>query len=371
MTALLLDYQMARDDDRAAQSVLSTMIGVAIALLGGLIAALNTSLSREAFAIAPLLPLGAISYVLLVGNSATMRSFYMRALEEELRKRLFANTDLMLFDGIKPMSGTEFIVSVSSGVRGRPALRLAYAVIMGTILIVFGGVAMLIGYRVGGGYAVLMLAVYAPLTVTLFIEGATIGIAGRSAFQAAISRFRADEYASVQGLGDLKWLRTDKRSLLSYLLFPRPGDLIKWTFVPVSAVIGLFLPDVFDGFSTRDLGAGLVGWLAFEYLAYQARYQVNDVRGLAHDLHHPKKSSRLRLPVHRHGVRASIKASLTAVATRLALLIVVLVLNPFDVREELGISAVAAFLVAIPYEYLRSREPEDPAAARRLAVQVS
>lgn len=98
------------------------------------------------------------------------------------------------------MSGTEFIVSVSSGVRGRPALRLAYAVIMGTILIVFGGVAILIGYRVGGGYAVLMLAVYAPLTVTLFIEGATIGIAGRSAFQAAISRFRADEYASVKGL---------------------------------------------------------------------------------------------------------------------------------------------------------------------------
>lgn len=371
MTALLLDYQMARDDDRAAQNVLSVMMGVAFALLGALIAALsNYPLSREAFAIAPLLPLAAISYVVLIGSSVTMRSFYMRALEEELRKRLFANTDLAILHGVKPMSGTEFIVSVSSGVRGRPALRLAYAVIMGTVLIVFGGVAILIGYRVGGGYAIIMFAVYAPLAVTLFIEGVTVGIAGRSAFQVAIRRFRDDEYTSVRRLGDLESFGTDKRSLRSYLLFPRPGDLVKWTFVPVSAVIGLLLPGVFDGFSTRDLGAVLVGWLAFEYLAYQARYQVNDVRGLAHDLHHPKKSSRSRLPVRRHGVRTSIEASFAAVATRLAILVIVIILNPFDVREELGIAAVAAFLVAIPYEYLRSREPADPAAALRLAGQV-
>lgn len=117
MTALLLDYQMARDDDRAAQSVLSAMIGVAIALLGALIASLSYPLSREEFAIAPLLPLGAVSYVLLVGSNTTMRSFYMRALEEELRERLFADTSLTLLRGIKPMSGTEFIVSVSSGAR--------------------------------------------------------------------------------------------------------------------------------------------------------------------------------------------------------------------------------------------------------------
>ncbi|MGH3972391.1 MAG: hypothetical protein ACRDS9_03570, partial [Pseudonocardiaceae bacterium] len=296
--------------------------------------------------------------------------FYMRALEEELRKRLFADTDLTLLRGIKPMSGTEFIVSVSSGVRGRPVLRLAYAVIMGASLVVFGGVVILIGYRVGGFYAILMLAVYGPLALILFIEGVVVGIAGRSTFQAEISRFRADGYASIRKIGDLENIGKDRRTLLSYLLFPRPGDLVKWTFVPMSAVLGLLLPGVFDGFSTPDLWALIVGWLAFEYLAYQARYQINDLRGLVHDLSHPKKTSRMRLPVGGHGIRTSVKAALWAVAVRLTVLAVVLLLNPFDVREELGIAALAVFLIAVPYEYLRSREPEDPDTARRLAAQV-
>lgn len=373
MTALLLDYQMAREDDRAAQSVLSTLYGVAITLLAALIAALvgNYPLPREALAIAPLLPFSAISYVVLMNSNMTMRSFYLRALEEELRTRLFANINLTILNGVKPMSGQEFIVSVASGVRGRLAWRIAYAIMQGTILVLFGGVTIFIGYRVGGIYAFIMLVFYAPLALILAIEGVTVGIAGRSAFQAEIDRFKADGYASIRRLGNLQSVKQiGKRKLHSYLLFPRPGDLIKWSFIPVSALLGLLLLNVFNNFSSRDLRVLLVGWLAFEYLVYQARYQINDVRNLAEDLDHPKECSRMRLPVHEFGIHASVNASLAAVAVRLVVLILILILNPFDVREELGTAALAAVVFTIPYEYLRARKPKNPNTAHRLVIQI-
>lgn len=372
MTALLLDYQMAREDDRSAQNVLSTLYGIGIALLGALIAALlgNNPLPRAALALAPLLPFSAISYVVLMDSNMTMRSFYMRALEEELRTRLFANFDLTVLNGVKPLSGQEFIISLASGVRGRPAWRVAYAILQGAILIVFGGVTVLIAHRVGGVYEFLMFAVYGPLTLILSIEGVTVGMAGRSAFLAEINKFKADGYASIRRLGKPQSIKLGARKLHSYLLLPRPGDLAKWSFIPAAALAGILLPNVFNRFPSHHLFALLVGWLAFEYLVYQARYQINDVRNLTQDLDHPEESSRMRLPVHEFGIRTSVNASLVAVVVRLAVLVCILILNPFDVREELSIAAVAVFIFTFVYEYLRAREPKDPVAALHLVIQI-
>ncbi len=361
---------MAREDDRAAQNILANLYGIAIALQVALIAALlgNQSLPRAALAFAPLLPFSAIAYVVLIDSNMTMRSFYLRALEEELRTRLFANINLTVLNGIKPMSSQEFIVSIASGARGRIAWRIAYAIIQGAILLVFGGATILIGYRAGGIYAFIMFVVYAPLGLILAIEGVTVGIAGRSAFGAELNRFRADNYGSIRRLGSLQSSRIDERKLPSYLLLPRPGDLPKWAFIPASALLGLLLLNAFNNLSSRDLFALLAGWLAFEYLVYQARYQINDVRDAAQDLNHPKRRLRMRLPVHEFGIRASVKATLAAVAVRLAALGLILVSNPFNIRNELSMAAIAVFLITVPYEYLRTREPRNLTAARRLAI---
>ncbi|MCW2528841.1 MAG: putative rane protein, partial [Pseudonocardiales bacterium] len=74
------------------------------------------------------------------------------------------------------------------------------------------------------------------------------------------------------------------RSMFSYLALPRPGDLGKAIILPVGFGVGSLITSA----PTRhELLSLLVVWFAVEYLAYQARYQWNDIRGFWADQLHP------------------------------------------------------------------------------------
>src|SRR4051794_815510 len=83
------------------------------------------------------------------------------------------------------------------------------------------------------------------------------------------------------------------RSLVSYLVIPRPKDLGKAVIVPLGMTVGFIsVGEV----TASGLVRGLIVWAVLELLVYQARYQINDVRGFAADQQHPDAASRGRLP---------------------------------------------------------------------------
>ena len=144
-----------------------------------------------------------------------------------------------------------------------------------------------------------------------------------------------------------------ERSLASYLLLPRPGDLIKTWIFPVGFLLGVLTAEGASG--GEVLRAALI-WAALELLIYQARYQWNDIRGFEADQRHPDRVARGRLPGPASKGRERIGASAMVAAGRLGLAaILALVLSDLDLGAPLLALAAAVFGVAVLYEVVRSR----------------
>jgi hypothetical protein len=144
-----------------------------------------------------------------------------------------------------------------------------------------------------------------------------------------------------------------ERSLASYLLLPRPGDLVKAWIFPAAFAFGALAG---GGVGGRELLRAAIAWVALELLVYQARYQWNDIRGFDADQRHPDRVARGRLPGPASRRRRRIGASGLVMVTRLALVaLLALALAPLDLGPPLLALALAGFGVAIVYEGLRSR----------------
>lgn len=136
--------------------------------------------------------------------------------------------------------------------------------------------------------------------------------------------------------------------LLVYVLLPRPQELlVKTSFVLVAYLTGRW----------ASMGPGLAVWevamaiVALELLAYQARYQVNDILDAFHDADHPAAASRRRIPGGESGrVRATVFG---AAAGRVALAGATCLFLQERARLTSLIGIGCIFLVALVYESLR------------------
>jgi hypothetical protein len=141
-----------------------------------------------------------------------------------------------------------------------------------------------------------------------------------------------------------------ERSLRSYLLMPRPGDLVKAWIFPVAFALGVLA----DGASAAETARAAVVWGALELLIYQARYQWNDIRGFDADQRHPDRVSRGRLPGPPSRGPRNIRASALVAVARLGLVALLAAVLPRD-RAALLAVALAVFGTAVLYEALRAR----------------
>ncbi|MCU1595952.1 MAG: putative rane protein [Frankiales bacterium] len=140
------------------------------------------------------------------------------------------------------------------------------------------------------------------------------------------------------------------RSLIGYLLVPRPKDLVKAVVLPLSFVLAAISR---GGVTTSALLRALVVWLVLELLVYQARYQWNDVRGFEADQAHPESASRGRLPGPVEKARSRKLTSLIVAAAKLMVTAAVTLVAP-ELSVLLLVMTVAVFAVAFVYERVRS-----------------
>ncbi|MER6139404.1 hypothetical protein ABT174_04990 [Streptomyces sparsogenes] len=364
---LLADYGAGRDDERSLTFAYSAVTSVAVTALG-IIAAGSAQtcqlkhnqclkINDWVLAGAPLLPLAAFSFAQMLGTVSVLRSYYLRALEHELR--LYIREPLKTLGSVGPASYMGIVQEVVSLRRGRLAYRVLANLILVAILLVFGGLIFYIATGVAPRVQIAMGVTYGSATFLLLIEAMAATVWGRGLFIAAAHRF-----AARRGTTTLPQIPTEpsgERSLISYLLLPRPEELVKWLISPC-----IFLAATWSTGSFEQWPKFMVLWLVLEYLIYEARYQWNDLRGSREDTRHAEKRARARLPVGKgpEDARRSIFSSLVVIGLRLAAAVTVGVAT--------GLLAPILWLIGlvlgigIAYEALRAQRTQ----ARKISTSI-
>ncbi|MDN3271973.1 hypothetical protein [Streptomyces sp. MA15] len=143
------------------------------------------------------------------------------------------------------------------------------------------------------------------------------------------------------------------RSMLGYLVMPRPKDAVKGLLMPFTFLLAVAAgADVTGSAVVR----ALIVWGALELLVYPARYQWNDIRGFVADQQHPAQQDRGRLPGPIERARAHVGASCAIALVRLAAVAVLaLALPGLRLTGVLLVMTAAVLGVAVVYEALRAK----------------
>ncbi|MFG1849600.1 hypothetical protein [Micromonospora carbonacea] len=371
---LISDYEMARDDERSFISTMAAMIGVTVALATAVVAVVSQTcqfaqtedcieVPDALLAATPVPTLAALAYMQMIGIVATVRSYYMRAIEKELQTyvadRLVAVPEL---PAASLIGVTTEIISLR---RGRLGYRLLVLLIYFCVVVVFGGLAIYVALRLSQPWQLIMFLVYGLFALLFTVEVMATAVGGNSLF----FRHATNYAARTLGFTRPEPPRDDERRLWSYLLVPRTADWVKWIIVPT--VGGLLLWAGSLPFDRDRLVTAASVWLMLEGLVYTARYQWNDIIGLADDVAHPAKRARRRLPIGSSSetMRRNIRRSAATALARVALAVGVGVY--LDLWWVVACLIGAVFGVAGLYEALRRRPaPERPERTTPVTVAV-
>lgn len=374
LAVLISDYEMARDDERSFVATMAAMIGVAVALATAVVAVVSQTCqfaqtegcirAHDALLAATPLPTFAVlAYMQMIGIVATMRSYYIRAIETELQT--YAIGRLAAVPELRPASLIGVTTEVNSLRRGRLGYRLLALLTYFCVVVVFGGLALYVALRLNQPWQLIMFLVYGLFALLFTIEVMTTAVGGNSLFYRHATKYSA----RTLGLSRPEPPLVGQRRLWSYLLVPRTADWIKWIIVP--AVGGLLLWAGSLRLTRAELvTAGLV-WLVMEGLIYTARYQWNDIIGLADDVAHPARQARRRLPVGNSSetMRRNVRRSAFTALVRVALAVGIGVY--LDLAWVTACLIGSVFGIAVLYEALRRRPASDrPEATTPVTVAI-
>ncbi|MEU8471625.1 hypothetical protein AB0F30_27585 [Streptomyces sp. NPDC029006] len=357
---------MAREDERTFANIQAAVASITVILLGAVATIVSDACAFKDpadrhnckdipplfLAGAPAIPLATLAFVQLLGIVAALRSYYIRAVENELRKYAPSPlADLAAVGPISPASYHGLITEVTTLRRGRAGYRVLATMIMLVALGVFGGLTVWLAVNLGGAYRNTMLIGYGAAFLVLIadVAGATFG--------ARFTFFKvARSYRDRRNRPLLNGSVPKGRSLTSYLLLPRPEDWIKWLFVP-----GGYLVTAWSTKGAVNWGTLALTVVITEYLVYSARYQWNDIRGWTDDESHPHSTARLRLPsVQGEGPRVNRQRRLIVAASSIIAvlrLLAAVLLGAATGRTSAALILIAlVFTIGALYEFLRTAE---------------
>jgi hypothetical protein len=303
LDVLLADYIQGREDDRSFLVMNATLFTIGIPLVAGASSLIFKSCSSEAlkkgtcnelphwaFSFVPLLPLLLVGLFVLNASAAVMRGYYLRGLERELERYGAELRIPGMSETEKPMPSPSLIrffvpmLSHRRGVFPNAIVQSLLYVVMGMLAV---GVSVAAIWRIHDLQLQLWASVFYGLCTAAF---ATIAI--RTGLRSrSFRRTLIDQLANEHARDDT--LASGERSLGSYLLIPRPLDLVKVAFITAGALLSYFVaPDS----SRTSIWLVVAFILAFELLVYQARYMRNDFRDRYSDPDHPLASAKRRPP---------------------------------------------------------------------------
>jgi hypothetical protein len=347
---ILADYVATREDERSFQTTQVALASIALTTLGALAGLVGRYVLPDSdkneippglLVGAPIVPLALFGMFVQAGVQATIRAHYLRDLEEQL-------AGPPIPDVTPSPSYIRMVGSLIGLKHGHPVYRAITGMLITIAISAFIVIATLIAISVPAPWAALMAVTYS-FTISLLIYMMWATTARGSKFYAAAHR-RLDRQSPGPPAGG------KKRSLVSYLVLPRPEDLQKGLYYLAGFLLAPFLGQTTLGGPFMEHLLALVwGWFVLEFLAYQARYQWNDIRGHSKEASHPMASSRGRLPTDESGAETAIRVSGLVAIWRVVAAVVLAVGAPGDSTLGLLIGIAAIFALAVLYETARER----------------
>ena len=370
LNILLNDYAEARDDERNFLSVQATSLTLGVTAAAGLLVFFEQVIDRSRanqfpdLVIAGALMAGfvTIAFALWVGSVATVRAFYLRSLEREIRR--VAKLENVVFGdlSLRPISFHELVVehgSLSKPVSTTTSV-LVNIVVIGLIT-VFGVIGSFLAFQINGKWMVpIVFLMNGAFVLYALRELWVISVGGRDYVQELTQRYKKRLDRDLITLCP----RPSPWPTINYILLPRPDDLVKSLFTIGGLIIsGLAIGDA----SNINLRCKIVIFVAIELLAYQARYQINDLLGRSEDKKSPTASCRGRLP------EGAEQHSVFSILVRIALIISA-ALYIFDMDNQgavhgtwfrLLLTTLLVFVLMVPYEIVRNWVRADPDASSK------
>lgn len=143
--------------------------------------------------------------------------------------------------------------------------------------------------------------------------------------------------------------------VVGYFLYPKAKDFQKQLLVIIGSITGIFF---LNGKITiqniyNQIYSVLFTVFVFDFLAYQARYQWNDVRGLKEDIEAQRKD---RLPAEILGKKLAVIISISLVFIKYFLSFIIIRNFGGEMRIPLKTCVFAVIILSLIYESIRSHK---------------
>lgn len=142
------------------------------------------------------------------------------------------------------------------------------------------------------------------------------------------------------------------RRLFIYFIYPKRQDLQKPLLIIVGFVYGVVIRNC--GIDLKDVFNIILTIFVFDFLAYQARYQINDIRGLDEDKESGYQNRLLSNDID--NPEHVIKISFIIAIFKILVALFVTIHFSGAMRKRLLISLIILFISTVLYEYARDRK---------------
>ena len=386
ISELLQELSDCREDERNSSNQILSVIGAAAAILGVLLSGslffLDQEISQEmdAILVQTVLRYGAllncivfctaVSYTITLGTAAVLRYHYIRNLEDRLYilipecqddKRLFPKDQENTFVHWFSFSGALITRNIKhlEGTTHGIIYYWAYTVaVIGTVLFcILTTLSQFFLIPNRAGYDLLFLII--PLLVLFagliaFVSCSFVGSGPESKKLFEIARKRRRE--RLKSSASL----TQKR-FGWYLIYPKLKDPQKPGLIVIGYV--LYKIGLTDYSSVTEMIASIQSeWktlalfvFIFDFLLYQARYQINDLLGLAQDIKGEKEPIPGMLKASNEERKSLAKKSFMVAFARTFLAVLLIEFVPFYNKFWFVVCGIILLATTMGYESLRAK----------------
>jgi hypothetical protein len=317
------------------------------------------------------LVLALLTYIAAQGISVPLRYQYIKHLEKELRSLVEYN--LYYWEEIDTQIATLTLENMSK--KAAPFFTLMM-VSMGSLLIACIAFAspMILDIVPPEWHLFFILCIFV-LAIIILVPFLIITQGSKEYYSYALRKLRKrdikDNVDAVDPKEEHEHMHSSiKESKLKsrakiYFIFPRPQDAQKALFSLFGVAVGIMMVVLVGGGKGQDginwawaFFGGVFVVFALEFLLYQARYQLNDIRGFVEDREHPHSEARCRLDFvakhlfNKNEKHAIIMSFLVGV---LKILICFIILFFLCSGWLSFVVPGLILLVAVAYEYVRAK----------------
>lgn len=314
--------------------------------------------SRVMFWLSLLIFFTAFAYIVVLGINNILRYYYIQNLEDRLHELIPASADdtdrgdflhwnayiaPIITQNVKHITSTHTALNFICYIA---ATCFAILFSMGMVLSLFLEIESRQWFDNG---ILIATIIFMLLTFCLFLRTSS---KAKEVAQFAWDTAHENQKIRLKGYPQKLYRKSKSfKYTLMYLIYPKRQDLQKPILIVLGFVYGIILMNA--KVNPMYIWKLIFVLIVFDFLAYRARYQINDIRGLKEDKEAGCKNRLLPYNIMNPG--HVIKISLTVAFIKIIVCVLITIFFGGTVRKSILISLIALLVTTILYEVARAK----------------